>query len=73
MVCEGIFKKFRDRLRGKGLPQSTQQPISQLYNLYDHYYDVLLTKEEVAEKKRLSELRHDMDKVTKQLMALCQN
>ncbi|MCI9047642.1 MAG: hypothetical protein HFG71_10300 [Hungatella sp.] len=73
VVCEGIFKKFRDRLRGKGLPQSTQQPISQLYNLYDHYYDVLLTKEEVAEKKRLSELRHDMDKVTKQLMALCQN
>ena len=73
MVCEGIFKKFRDRLRGKGLPQSGEQPVSQLYNLYDHYYDVLLTEEEVVWKKRLSELRRDMDGVTKELIALCGN
>ncbi len=73
VVCEGIFKKFRDRLRGKGLPQSGEQPVSQLYNLYDHYYDVLLTEEEVVWKKRLSELRRDMDGVTKELIALCGN
>lgn len=73
VVCDGIFRKFRDRLRGNGLPQSTEQPISQLYNLYDHYYDGLLTKEEAAQKKRFGELRHDMDELTKHLIMLCQD
>lgn len=71
VVCDGIFKMFRDKLRGKGLPQSSEQPVDQLYDLYDHYYDALLTKEEADQKKCLSELRHDMDGLTKQLVELC--
>ena len=71
VVCDGIFRRFRDRLRGKGLPQSTEQPINQLYNLYDHYYDELLTKDEADQKRSLHELRHNMNELTKQLIMFC--
>lgn len=73
VVCDGILKKFRDKLRGDGLPQNAEQPINQLYNLYDHYYDVLLSKEEISHKKHLSELRSNTYKLAKGLIALCQN
>lgn len=72
VVCDGILKKFRDKLRGEGLAQNAEQPISQLYNLYDHYYDVLLSEEEVSHRKRLSELRHKTDVLARQLITLCQ-
>lgn len=72
VVCDGILKKFRDKLRGEGLVQNAEQPISQLYNLYDHYYDVLLSEKEVSHKRRLGELRHDTDVLARQLIALCQ-
>jgi len=73
VVCDGILKKFRDKLRGEGFAQNAEQPISQLYNLYDHYYDVLLSEEEVSHKKRLNELRHNTDVLARQLIVLCQN
>lgn len=72
VVCDGILRKFRDKLRGDGFAQNTEQPISQLYNLYDHYYDVLLSSEEVSHKKQLKELRHSTDGLARQLIALCQ-
>lgn len=70
VVCDNILKKFRDKLRGDGLSQNTDRPISQLYNLYDQYYDVLLSENEVLHKKRLSELRRGIIGLSKQLMAL---
>lgn len=72
-VCKGIFKKFWDKLRGEGLPQNSEQPINQLYDLYYHYYDVLLTKEEAEQKKRLCNLRQDIIGLTKQLIEFCWN
>lgn len=70
VVCDGILKKFRDKLRGDGLTQDANQPISQLYNLYDQYYDVLLSENELSHKKRLNELRHETAGLAKQLSSL---
>ncbi len=72
VVCDGILKKFRDKLRGEGLPQNAEQPINQLYNLYYRYYDVLLSEEELSYKKRLGELRRNTDMLARQLIVLCQ-
>ena len=72
-MCDDILKKFRDKLRGDDLPQNAEQPVSQLYNLYDHYYDVLLSQEEVSHKMHLNELRRNTDVLARQVTALCQN
>jgi hypothetical protein len=73
VVCDDILKKFRDKLHGDDLPQNAEQPVSQLYNLYDHYYDVLLSQEEVSHKMHLNELRRNTDVLARQVTALCQN
>lgn len=72
LVCDGILKKFWDRLRGIDVSQSTGQPWNQLYNLYYRYYDQLATEDERAAKVHARKLQVDLGSLSEQLFKACQ-
>lgn len=70
VVCDGILQKVRDKLRGEGLQPNAEQ---ELYNLYDHYYEALLTEEEADRKRNMNRLRRDTNQLAGQLVDLCED
>lgn len=68
VVCDDILQKVRDKLRGEGLEPNAEQ---QLYNLYHHYYEVLLSQEEADNKRKICRLRQDTSDLVRQLVVLC--
>ncbi len=72
LVCDGILKKFWDRLRGIDVSQGTGQPWNQLYNLYYRYYDQLATEDERAAKEHARNLEAELVSLSDQLSKVCQ-
>ncbi len=72
LVCDGILKKFWDRLRGIDVSQGTGQPWNQLYNLYYRYYDQLATEDERAAKEHARKLQAELGSLSDQLSQACQ-
>ena len=70
VVCDGILQKVRDKLRGEGLQPNAEQ---ELYNLYDHYYEALLTEEEADRKRNMNRLCRDTNQLAGQLVDLCED